>query len=81
MNRLKSYYHVAKHSTLYLLRVNPRLTSAHFMLRLAHSPLNISKNRIVHRFAVISKLRFPFSFTVNFMMSHEQSFPIGSVIL
>jgi len=29
---------------------------------------------------VISKLRFTFSFTVNFMMSHERSFAIGSVI-
>jgi len=43
MNRLKSYYHVAKHSSLYLLGVNPRLTSVRCMLRLAHSPLNISK--------------------------------------
>jgi len=37
MNRLKSYYHVAKHSTLHLLGVNPRLTSVRCMLRLAHS--------------------------------------------
>jgi len=27
MNRSKSYYHVAKHSTLHLLGVNPRLSS------------------------------------------------------
>jgi len=32
-------------------------------------------------FAVISKLRFTFSVTVIFMMSHERSFSIGSVIL
>ena len=43
MNRLKSYYHVPKHSTLHLLGVNPRLTSVHCMLRCAHSPLNINK--------------------------------------
>ena len=30
---------------------------------------------------MITKLRFTFSFTVNFMMLHERSFPIGSVIL
>jgi len=33
MNHLKSYYHVAKHSTLHLLGVNPRLTSIRCMLR------------------------------------------------
>jgi len=43
MNRLKSYYHVAKQNTLHLLGVNPRLTSVRCMLRLAHSPLNINK--------------------------------------
>ena len=43
MNRLKSYYHVAKHNTLHLLGVNPRLTSVRCMLRLTHNPLNISK--------------------------------------
>ena len=32
-------------------------------------------------FAVISKLRFTFSFTVIFMMSHVRSFSIGSIIL
>ena len=42
MNRLNSYYHVAKHSTLHHLGVNPRLTSVRCMLRLALSPLNIN---------------------------------------
>ena len=43
MNRLKSYFHVSKHSTLHLLGVNPRLTFVRCMLSLAHSPLNINK--------------------------------------
>ena len=43
MNRLMSYYHVAKQNTHHLLGVNPRLTSVRCMLRLAHSPLNINK--------------------------------------
>jgi len=43
MNHVKSYYHVAKHSTLHHLRVNPLLKSVRFMLRLARSPLNINK--------------------------------------
>jgi len=81
MNRVKSYYHVAKHSTLHLLRENPLLTSVRFMLRLARSPLNINKNRIALAFVVTSKLRFTCSFTVHFMMPHERSFPIGSGIL
>jgi len=43
MNRLKSYYHVAKKNTHHLLGVNSHLTSVRCMLRLAHSPLNINK--------------------------------------
>ena len=43
MNRLKSYYHVAKHSILHLLGVNSRLTAVRCMVRLAHSPLNTNK--------------------------------------
>jgi len=43
MNRLTSYYHVAKQNTHHLLGVNPRLTSVRCMLRLAHSPVNINK--------------------------------------
>jgi len=43
MNRLKSYYHVGKHSTLHLWGVNPRLTSVRCMLCFARSPLNINK--------------------------------------
>ena len=43
MNRLMSYYHVAKQNTHHLLGVNPHLTSVRCMLRLAHSPLNINK--------------------------------------
>ena len=43
MNRLMSYYHVAKQNTHHLLGVNPRLTSVRCMLRLAHSTLNINK--------------------------------------
>ena len=43
MNRLMSYYHVAKQNTHHHLGVNPRLTSVRCMLRLAHSPLNINK--------------------------------------
>ena len=43
MNRLMSYYHVAKQNAHHLLGVNPRLISVRCMLRLAHSPLNINK--------------------------------------
>jgi len=63
-NRLKSYYHVAKHGTPHLFRVILIYNS--FVVCFAHSPWNINKNRIVLAFAVISKLRFAFSFTVNF---------------
>ena len=63
-NRLKSYYHVAKHGTPNLFRVILIYNS--FVVCFAHSPWNINKNRIVLAFAVISKLRFAFSFTVNF---------------
>ena len=52
-----------------------------FLYSLANSPLNINKNRIVLAFAVISKLRFTFSFTEIFMMPHERSFSIKSIIL
>jgi len=43
MNRLKFFYHIAKHSTPHRLGVNPGLTSVRCMLRLANSPLNINK--------------------------------------
>jgi len=43
MNRLKSYYHVAKQNTHHILGVNPRSISVRCMFRLAHSPLNINK--------------------------------------
>jgi len=81
MNLLKSYYHVTKHSAIHLLGVNPRLTSVRCMLRRAQSPLISIKNRIALAFALISKLGFTFSFTVNFMMRHERSFAIESVML
>ena len=44
MNRLKSHYLISKKSTHHLLGLNPQMTSIRCMLRLGHSPLNITKN-------------------------------------
>jgi len=79
INRLKSYYHVAKQNTFHLLGVNPRLTSVCCMLRLAHSPLNINKKSYRTCVCCDIETEIHLFFTVNFMMPHERSFPIGSV--
>ena len=81
MNRLTSYYHVAKQNTHHLLGVNPRLTSVRCMLRLAHSPVNINKKS--YRTCVCDDIETEIHllFTVIFMMPYERSFPTGSVIL
>jgi len=44
MNRLKSHYLISKKSTHHLSGLNPQMTSIRCMLRLGHSPLNITKN-------------------------------------
>jgi len=80
MNRLMSYYHIAKQNTTFWeLILAWHLSVVCFASPTVHW-ISI-KNHIVLAFAVISKLRFTFSFTVIFMLPHVRSSSTGSIIL
>ena len=80
VNRLMSYYHVAKQNTTFWeLILAWHLSVVCFASPTVHW-ISI-KNHIVLAFAVISKLRFTFSFTVIFMLPHVRSSSTGSIIL